>query len=78
VRFFIPNAAPARQIRITVNDQVSATKDIAPGTFTVASLPIKPEGDAAKIVISVDKSFSPQSDSRELGGILTEVGFRTP
>jgi hypothetical protein len=78
VRFFIPNSAPARQIRIIVNDQVSATKDVESGTYTISTLPIKPEGDSAEVTISVDKTFSPQSDRRELGVILTEVGFRTP
>jgi hypothetical protein len=74
VHFFVPNGAKARQIRIEVNAQVIATKNIAPGTFTLASPPIK----ADQITISVDKTFSVQSDSRELGVILTEVGFRAP
>jgi len=78
VRFFIPNGAVARQIHVIVNDQVSATKNVEPGTFTLATLPNKPEGDSAKITISVDKTFSPQSDNRELGVILTEVGFSAP
>jgi hypothetical protein len=74
VHFFVPNEAKARQIRIEVNAQVIATKSIAPGTFTLASPPI----EADQITISVDKTFSVQSDSRELGVILTEVGFRAP
>ena len=77
VRFFIPDAAPARQVRIAVNDQVVATEDCpAPGTFTVTSPPLKPAGDSATITISVDKTFASKSDSRELGVILTEVGFK--
>jgi len=79
VHFFIPDLAPARQVRITVNDKVAATQDCpGPGTFTVATLPSKPEGDSATITISVDKTFSSQSDKRELGIILTEVGFQNP
>jgi Dolichyl-phosphate-mannose-protein mannosyltransferase len=74
VRFFVPNEAKAREIRIIVSDKVVATKTIAPGTFILASPPI----NASKITISVDQTFSIQSDSRELGVILTEVGFRTP
>jgi len=42
------------------------------------SLPNKPEGDSATIMISVDKTFSSQSDKRELGIILTDVGFQNP
>ncbi len=79
VRFFIPDPAPARQVRIAVNDQVVATQDCpGPGTFTVSTLPNKPEGDSATITISVDKTFSSQSDKRELGIILTDVGFQNP
>jgi hypothetical protein len=78
VHFFVPNEAKARQIRIEINAQVTATRNIAPGTFTVESLLIKPEGDTARITITVDKTFSSQSDRRELGVILTEVGFRAP
>jgi len=79
VHFFIPDLAPARQVRITVNDKVAATQDCrGPGTFTVTTLPSKPEGDSATITISVDKTFSSQSDKRELGIILTEVGFQNP
>jgi hypothetical protein len=79
VRFFIPDPAPARQVRLAVNDQVVATQDCpGPGTFTVTTLPNKPEGDSATITIFVDKTFSSQSDKRELGVILTEVGFQSP
>jgi hypothetical protein len=79
VRFFIPDAAPARRVQIAVNDQVVGSQDCpAPGTFTVTSLPIKPEGETANVTISVDKTFSPQSDKRELGIILTGVGFQNP
>jgi len=79
VRFFIPDPAPARQVRIAVNNQVVATQDCpGPGTFTVTTLPNKPEGDSATITISVDKTFSSQSDKRELGIILTDVGFQSP
>jgi hypothetical protein len=74
VHFFVPNEAKARQIRIIVNDQVIATENITPGTFTLAS----PPTNASKVTISVDKTFSIQSDNRELGVILTEVGFRAP
>jgi hypothetical protein len=74
VHFFVPNEAKASEIRIIIDDKVVATRTITPGTFTFASPPII----AGKVTISVDKTFSPQSDSRDLGVILTEVGFRAP
>jgi hypothetical protein len=79
VHFFVPDSAPARQVRVALNDQIVASQDCpSPGTFTVMSLPNKPDGDTATVTISVDKTFSYQSDRRELGIILTEVGFQNP
>ena len=79
VRFFIPELAPARRIQVTLNDQIVATQDYpGPGTFTLVSLPNEPEGDSATVTISVDKTFFSQSDRRELGVILTGVGFQNP
>lgn len=78
LRFVIPDAAPARQVRVALNDQVVGSKDYpGPGSFTLQIDKTNPTGDTATVSISVDKVFSPQSDSRELGIILTEVGFRT-
>ena len=77
VRFTIPDASPARQVTIALNDRTIASQTYsAPGTYTLASPPLKPEGDTAKLTITVDKSFSVPGDDRRLGIILTEVGFR--
>jgi hypothetical protein len=79
VRFYIPDAAPARHIRVALNDQIVASQDYpGPGMFTIVSLPNEPEGDSATVSISVDKIFSSQADMRELGIILAEVGFQNP
>ena len=79
VRFVIPDAAPARKIAIAVNNQVVTTQDYpAPGSFVLQTEKTNPPGDSVKVTISVDKIFSPQSDRRELGIILTDVGFRSP
>jgi hypothetical protein len=79
VHFVIPELAPARRIQVTLNDQIVATQDYpGPGTFTLVTLPNEPEGDSATVTISVDKTFSSQSDRRELGVILTDVGFQNP
>lgn len=79
VRFVIPDGAPARKIGIAVNDQVMTTQAYStPGSFTLQTEKTNPPGDSVKVTISVDKIFSPQSDRRELGVILTEVGFPMP
>ncbi len=79
VRFFIPDSAPARQVRVALNDRVIATQNCAgPGTYAITQLQNEPESDTAAVTISVDKTFSSQSDRRELGVILTAVGFQRP
>jgi MFS family permease len=79
LRFVIPDAAPARRIQVALNDQVVASQDFpVPGSFTIQTDKTKPDGDSSKVTITVDKTFSPQPDRRELGIILTEVGFKIP
>jgi hypothetical protein len=77
VHFTIPGASPARQVTITLNDRTVASQNYsAPGTYALSSPPMKPDGDSAQLTITVDKSFSAPGDSRELGIILTEIGFQ--
>ncbi len=77
IHFTIPDASPARQVTIALNDHAVATQTFsAPGTYSLVSPPVKPDGDTAKLTITLDKSFSVPGDSRELGIILTEAGFR--
>jgi hypothetical protein len=77
IRFTIPAASPARQVTIAVNDQVVASQTYStPGMYSLSSQPMKPEGDTAKLTITVDKSFSVPGDNRRLGIILTGIGFK--
>jgi hypothetical protein len=77
VHFTIPDGSPARQVIIALNDHIIASQTYpAPGTYTLSSPASKPDGDSAKLTITVDKSFSVPGDSRELGVILTDAGFQ--
>lgn len=77
VHFTIPDASPARQVRIALNDHPIASQTYpAPGAYVLSGPASKPDGDSAKLTITVDKSFSATGDSRELGIILTEAGFQ--
>jgi hypothetical protein len=77
VHFFIPDSSPARQVTLSLNDHPIASQTYsAPGTYSLSSPPMMPEGDSAKLTITVDKSFSAPGDSRELGIILSEIGFK--
>lgn len=77
VRFVIPDAAPARQIKVELNEQLVASQTYsAPGSYVITSGPQHPLGDSARVSIQIDKPFSVQGDNRKLGIILTEVGFQ--
>lgn len=77
VQFTIPEASPARTVSLAVDDRTVASQTYAgPGTYTLSSGPVKIDGDTARVTISVDRSFSVPGDGRELGIILSEVGFR--
>jgi len=77
VHFTIPDASPARRVTLALNDHtVTSQTYSAPGTYSLSSAPIKPDGDTAKLTITADKNFSVPGDSRELALILSEVGFR--
>jgi hypothetical protein len=77
VLFSIPAASPARQVTIALNGRDVASQTYSgPGTYSLSSAAMKPEGDSAKLTVSVDKSFSVPGDSRQLAIILTEAGFR--
>jgi hypothetical protein len=76
VRFFIPDLAPARRVTVTLNDQVVASETYPQsGSYSLASSPVRPDGDTAKVTIAVDKTFSTQADRRQLGILLTSIGF---
>jgi len=77
LRFYIPDSSPARQVSIALNDRAIVSQTYsAPGTYTLSSPPIKPDGNSAKLTITLDKSFSAPGDMRQLGIILSEIGFK--
>jgi Dolichyl-phosphate-mannose-protein mannosyltransferase len=76
VHFTIPAPSPARMVTISLNGKTLASHSYsAPGTYTLSTPPVMPNGDSAQLTIAIDKSFSVPGDSRELGIILTSAGF---
>ena len=79
VRFAIPDAAPARQVSVELDDHPVASQTYSrPGSYTLTTPPQPPGGDSVTVTIRIDKSFSVQGDNRKLGIILTSVGFMNP
>lgn len=79
VQFSIPDQSPARQISLSMNGhQIASQTFPGPGKYSLASSPVRPDGDSAQVTVSADKSFSVQGDSRQLAIILLRVGFEKP
>jgi len=76
IRFNIPDQAPARQVTVELNNQPVASQTYpTPGSYTLSGAPVKPDGASATVTITVDKAFSVPGDHRQLGIVLSEVGF---
>jgi hypothetical protein len=76
VKFFLPPQAPARQVRVFLDDRVVAEHTYeGPGQYTLITDPLFPPSDPA-ITITVDRTFTAPPDQRKLGILLIEAGFR--
>jgi hypothetical protein len=72
-KIFIPDPAPARKVTVTVDNTVIHEQTLpAPGAYTIETKPVS----GSSVTLSVDKTFSGAGDSRALGLILSEAGFR--
>jgi hypothetical protein len=74
VNFTIPDRAPARQVALLLDGAPVASETYtAPGTYTLKSnTPVR----GSSVEIEVDRTFFVPPDQRELGIVLTAVGFR--
>jgi len=74
--FTIPPQARARRVTLLLDGrQVASQTYQAPGTYTLESPPVRAAGAAAMVEIAIDQTFFAPGDSRELGMVLTAVGF---
>ena len=74
--FTIPPQARARRVTLLLDGrQVASQTYAAPGTYTLESPPVRAAGAVAMVEIAIDQTFFAPGDSRELGMVLTSVGF---
>jgi hypothetical protein len=74
--FTIPDAAPARRIELLLDGRLVASATYsAPGAYTLKSPP-EPGGETATVTLTVDRTFSVPGDRRELGVVVSGIGFR--
>ena len=75
--FTIPAPARARRITLVMDGTtVAAQSYLGPGTYELATKPVRPAGSTTEVEIRVDRTFTAPPDTRELGIVLSAVGFR--
>ncbi len=75
--FAIPDAAPARHVDLLLDGRVVASQTYsAPGSYTLRSPPQSPAGATATVTLQLDRTFSVPGDHRELGVVVSGIGFR--
>jgi hypothetical protein len=77
VEFYISDAARARRMTLRLDGREVASRTYpGPGAWTLESDPVRAEGASATVQLEVDQTFSPPGDQRDLGVVVTAVGFR--
>jgi hypothetical protein len=73
--FYIPPQAPDREVTLLVDGkEVARQQYTAAGIYTLAA-PRPPAGASATVTLELDRTFTAPPDTRQLGVILTEIGF---
>ncbi|MCU1260811.1 MAG: hypothetical protein JWO80_3696, partial [Bryobacterales bacterium] len=76
IGLYIPETVTARTVTVSLDNRALLTRTFpGPGLYSLDTVAQHPSGSSAVITIGVDKTASPPGDSRQLGIILTEVGF---
>jgi hypothetical protein len=75
--FTIPDPAPARHVELLLDGRLVASETYSgPGAYTLKSPPQSPAGPTATVTLTVDRAFSVPGDRRELGMVVSSIGFR--
>lgn len=76
VVLYIPDSAPARHIQLSVDGQLVAEDTFAkPGSYKL-SAPFQSSNPTAAVTVTVDRTFTVPGDRRQLGVVITGIGFR--
>lgn len=75
--FTIPDTAPARHVKLLLDGRVVASETYsAPGSYTLKSPSETVAGETATVTVHIDRTFSVPGDHRELGVVVSAIGFR--
>jgi hypothetical protein len=76
VVLYIPPTSPARHVQLLVDGQVVAEDTFGgPGSYKL-SAPFHSPNPTATVSVTVDKTFNAPADRRNLGVVITGIGFR--
>lgn len=74
--FFLPNASPPRRITLKLDGREIATGSYADaGAHRLESAPVRPAGLTGTVEITVTPTFRVPGDARDLGLVVTSIGF---
>jgi Dolichyl-phosphate-mannose-protein mannosyltransferase len=74
--FYLPNALPVRRVALRLDGrEIAAEAYGEPGIHTLESAPVRPGGASATVEISVTPTFHAPGDARDLGAVVTSIGF---
>jgi hypothetical protein len=75
--FTIHPKSTARRVRLLLDGREVAVQTYAgAGTYELATPPLQPAGPTAVVTLEVDATFTALPDTRELGVVLSGIGFR--
>jgi Dolichyl-phosphate-mannose-protein mannosyltransferase len=76
VAFYLPKASPARRVTIKLDGhEIAAETYGEEGAHTLESGLVHPESATATVEISITPTFRAPGDARDLGAVVTSVGF---
>jgi hypothetical protein len=76
VSFYLPNAAPPRAVTLQLDGRTVAAGTYSnPGAYTLGSPLVAPAGSTATVQVTVSPTFHAPGDARDLGAVVTSVGF---
>ena len=75
--FHIPETAPARRVTVELDGKILADKTYSEtGSHILTGLVDLPAGRSVRVTISVDETFRPSGDDRDLGIVVISFGFK--
>ena len=75
--FHIPETAPARRVTVKLDGETLADKTYSEtGSHVLTGPAGLPAGRSVRVTISVDETFQPSGDNRDLGIVVISFGFK--